>query len=370
MFTGIPQLLRMHTKSATGWSGRHNAAALRQTGVVAGLMLLLVATGCATHQARPLALNAPRSQPATLQVASDRVELKLVTFNVWGLPWWINGASSGRFTRIAGELERLNPDFATLQEVWTRKAARSAATTNNWWTAKVARSHLFFQRSGLVTLSRYPIIGGGFHPFHNARLPDALVSKGALKTTIELEPGVRVNLWNVHLQSGESAIAERSRNRQVDELAAWVAAADDGQVADLVAGDFNCEPGSPPYQRLQEHIGAGALELSRSRPLYTFDGKNPAASKRLALDHVIIRLRQPVEFTCANPTMAFTASKAHDRLSDHCGMQVGFSFAPVLNITERGQPLLLTEGKLFTTRAPDVAIPFANSTSDRPPLPH
>jgi len=230
--------------------------------------------------------------------------------------------------------------------VWTRKAQRSAATTNGWWTAKVARSHLFFRRSGLVTLSRYPIVGGEFHPFHVACLPDAVVSKGALKTTIQLASGVRVNLWNTHLQAGESARADRIRCRQIDELTAWVAASDDGQIADMVAGDFNCEPGSPPYQRLQERFGPGVVDPTRDRSVCTYDGMKPQGPTHLALDHVLIRLRQPLQTAQVNSAVVFNSLRVQDRLSDHLGVLVD------LNLVPRANPATTLDSGLLAARTP------------------
>lgn len=291
----------------------------RATGLI---LLVLTLAGCAQHQPRPLTILAPLDRLHRPVVAEERIELKLVTFNVWGLPTWINGASPERFPRIARELETLNPDFAVLQEAWTRRAQSSAPRGTNWWIAQAACSDSFFRRSGLVTVARHPIVGGEFHPFHIARWPDAIVSKGALKTTIELAPGVRVNLWNVHLQAGESPRADRIRCHQINELAAWVGAANDGQIADLVSGDFNCEPGSPTYQQLQKHIGIGALELGHSQPISTYDGMNPSGREHRALDHVLIRLRHPMLTAQAHPEVAFTSEHPVGRLSDHYGITV------------------------------------------------
>ena len=100
------------------------------------------------------------------------LNLRLVTFNVWGLPSWMTGARSGRYPEIARELERLNPDIILLQEAWTAEARKSAPATGRWAIARAARQHTFFQQSGLMTLSRFPILGGEFYPFTRAAFPD------------------------------------------------------------------------------------------------------------------------------------------------------------------------------------------------------
>lgn len=340
--------MRIQTAS---WSNCVNHVVTHSPGLVAGLILPLAAAGCANHNPRPLSIQSPPAALRQTTTAREQIELKLATFNVWGLPAWINGASPERFLRIARELETAAPDFAVLQEVWTRRAQASAPAGTNWWIARAAQSQSVFRRCGLVTASRHPIVGGEFHPFRCARLPDAIVSKGALKTTIELEPGLRVNLWNVHLQAGESASAERARCRQIDELAAWVRNAEDGQIADLVAGDFNCEPGTLPYQRLQETIGAGALELGGRNAFCTYDGMKPGGHEHLALDHVLIRLRQPMQTVQASPEVAFASDRVEDRLSDHFGVMVG------LSLTASMSPAAGWQAELLASRRPLPAIP-------------
>jgi len=321
----------------------------RYLGVGAAGCLLLAAVGCTSYNPRPLVIQPPRPRPCERPFAENHVQLRLLTFNVWGLPTWLNGASSERFTRIATELESLHPDFAVLQEVWTHRALRTVPATDDWWVTRASRSDLVFRRNGLVTLSRHPIIGGEFHPFRSARFPDSLVTKGALKTTIEVTPGMRINLWNVHLQSGD---ATEIRCRQVAELAAWVRHAQDGQVADLVTGDFNCAPGSEPYRQLVNRIGPGALELSHESPLITYHGSDPDRSGARALDHLFVRLRQPAQTVQAQPEVAFTAGESEDPLSDHYGVLVRLDLAPARGMLQALSAIPLALRDQPVTEAP------------------
>ena len=74
-----------------------------------------------------------------------------------------------------------------------------------------------------------------------SRLP---VTKGALKVTVELPGGERLNLSNVHLQD---AGAQRIKQSQIDQLVGLVRTAGDRQVAEIMGGDFNCTPDSPGF---------------------------------------------------------------------------------------------------------------------------
>ncbi len=184
----------------------------RFAGLLAGVTLVIAASGCASHRPAPL-LIACQPMPAPTRGSDKGVHLKLVSYNIWGLPSWMTGAPPDRYPQIARELERLDPDFILLQEAWTAKARKAAPTNGRWAIARAARQHTFFQQNGLMTLSKYPIIGGEFYPFSRAAYLDLLVNKGALKVTVQLPGGQVLNVWNVHLQQARWPETQRSQVR-------------------------------------------------------------------------------------------------------------------------------------------------------------
>src|SRR5205823_326190 len=160
----------------------------------------------------------PPAAAVLLETAEPRA-LNVVTFNVWGLPKWLNGASSDRFPKIAQQLEQVGTDVVLLQEVWTHRSFSKLSKRPNdsvraWWTASARHRGTFLGQNGLLTLSRYPIISAEVRHFGSARLPDSLMHKGALKVTI-LANGQKFNIWNVHLQDGDTG---KARERQISEL--------------------------------------------------------------------------------------------------------------------------------------------------------
>lgn len=193
-----------------------------------------------------------------------------------------------------------------LQEAWTAKARESAPGDGQWCIARAACQHTFFQQSGLMTLSRFPVISGQFYPFSHAAFPDRFVNKGVLKTTVRLANGQALNIWNVHLQDGGSAAVRLS---QVRELEAWVRAAEDEQVADIVAGDFNCTPESPLYRELSDSFGPSAQELSGKAPFVTFDGLSDKNGPRETLDHIFIRRSSPFQSVRVSPRTSIARDK-------------------------------------------------------------
>src|SRR5678809_193721 len=138
--------------------------------------LMIGSSGCASH--RPAHLQVERPAHASLSRDVDGAQsLRRLSYNIWGLPGWMTGARSGRYPRIARELERLDPDIVLLQEAWTAKARKCAPANGTWWIARPDGQHTFFQQSGLMTLSKFPIIGGEFYPFSQAAFPDRVVCK-------------------------------------------------------------------------------------------------------------------------------------------------------------------------------------------------
>lgn len=273
------------------------------------------------------------SPVATVSLENPGPTLNVVTFNVWGLPKWLNGASSDRFPKIARQLEQIGTDVVLLQEVWTHRSFSKLSEGPNgsgraWWTASARHRGTFLGQNGLLTLSRYPIIDAQVRHFGTARLPDSLMHKGALKITI-LANGQKFNVWNVHLQDGDVGMA---REQQISQLIGWIANAHDGQVADIVGGDFNSTPESRDFGALVAGIGPDVHQFARGHPFPTWDGLKLAPDAAEALDHIFIRLRQSEYEIAAKQERLFAAARPQDRLSDHMGMEALLTFQNVFEI--------------------------------------
>jgi len=126
------------------------------------------------------------------------------------------------------------------------------------------------------------------------------------------------NVWNVHLQDGGSA---QIRLSQVHELVSHVQAADNGQIADLVGGDFNCTPDSPLYEELSNSLGPSVQQLSGAHPFVTWDGLSTKPGAGETLDHIFVRARGLFQNLQAAPRVVFEAASLKQRLSDHLGIE-------------------------------------------------
>lgn len=316
-FTSLDQNARVLNKCLRWLQARP----VREWASDAGLTLALATFGCASGRPTPLLIENPVTVVPAVHPAQP-LNLKLVTYNIWGLPSWMTGAHGGRYPKIARELQRMNPDIILLQEAWTAKARKAAPADGHWAIARAAGQHTFFQQSGLMTLSRFPIIGGEFYPFSRAALPDRLVNKGVLKTTLRLPNGKPLNIWNVHLQDGGS---REVRLSQVRELVSRVRAADDGQIADFIGGDFNCTPDSILYLELSRALGPSVQQLGGVRPFVTWDGLSAQPGAGQTLDYIFIKSDLPFQKWQAMPRATFAAANFAERLSDHLGLEAVLS---------------------------------------------
>jgi endonuclease/exonuclease/phosphatase family metal-dependent hydrolase len=301
---------------------------------LAALSLVIGTSGCASGRPSPLLVEHPVG-PMAQTASNDGLSLKLVTFNIWGLPSWMTGAPAGRYPKIARELERLNPDVILLQEGWTTRARKSAPSNGRWSLARAAGQHTLFQQTGLMTLSRFPIIGGTFYPFSRSAFPDKFVNKGVLKVTVQL-PGRQVlNVWNVHLQDGGPP---EIRLSQIRELVSRVQEAKDDQIADVIGGDFNCTPESSLYWELANSFGSSLQQLNGGSPFVTWDGLSAKPGAGQTLDYVFVRDHTPFQKLRAVPRVAFTASSLDQRLSDHLGIEAVVDFRPDLTLARAMRP--------------------------------
>src|SRR5689334_23258332 len=71
---------------------------VRFAGLLTTLALVSLSPGCASHRPAPLLVE---HQVTTLptNTSQEELSLKLVTYNIWGLPSWMTGAPKGRYPK-------------------------------------------------------------------------------------------------------------------------------------------------------------------------------------------------------------------------------------------------------------------------------
>jgi endonuclease/exonuclease/phosphatase family metal-dependent hydrolase len=220
------------------------------------LLVLILLSGVLFYTAcvaRPQAFEetlAPEA-PVEFPAGVDRQLLRVVVFNVWGLPLF-SDEFDDRMEKIPAEIAALEPDIVCLQEVWTDGSREkiSKALGPSYATARC-------DGGGLMILTRFPILSEAFTPFpFDCALSFAewMGKKGVMEAVLETPQG-RLRVVNTHLalDFGE----DNGRTRQLDFLLELL---EDRRDLPLVIGaDLNtppCRSGEtelrPEYLRILE----------------------------------------------------------------------------------------------------------------------
>lgn len=278
-------------------------------------------------------------------IDTSKASLNIVTYNVWGLPPLFKGSAPKRFELIGKELQKQNLDIICLQEMWDKQTAKIIDTLSYPFCANGGRYPGLRNASGLVTLSRYPIIEEAFYPFKDSSLIERIVKKGVLRTCIATPYG-EVEVLNVHMCSdSETSVAKANaiRMKQVREIISIIESLSNDRPV-IVLGDFNVSDGDQDSELLlqnlqhdlflRSHVDAPLLEQKS-----TFDyDKNSWASKykkigvgfrseSSRLDRIHLNGGFSTAF-CVETEVCFTKpllNKEH-HLSDHFGLKARLTF--------------------------------------------
>lgn len=201
------------------------------------------------------------------------MRLRALTLNVWGLPFGLTRHHDARMQAIGEGFGRWQADVIALQEVWTEDAREILAAAGRragypaLWHREAA-----FGGSGLMVLSRLPIVSQHFTRYRLAGLPqrpfhgDYYSGKGFVSLELATALGP-VHLVDTHLHANYSGPEERDEYRgirasQAIELAA-AARSIRGPVFAL--GDFNTREGEVPYAILRDIGGLRDVAASLDR---------------------------------------------------------------------------------------------------------
>ena len=115
---------------------------------------------------------------------------------------------------------------------------------------------------------------------------------------------------------------------------------EDGQIADLVGGDFNCTPQSSLYRELANSLGPSVRQPGVADPFVTWDGLSAKPRAGETIDYVFIQPRSTCKTVQAVAHVAFTAAGLELRLSDHLGIEAVVNLSPASSLTAVAGPLL------------------------------
>ena len=174
-------------------------------------------------------------------------QLKIVSFNIWDLPYWFVKNRRQRILQIAEYLQRLDAEIICLQEsfdVHHRRLLHEHLGLERYYasggfaeTRKVPLA-VFDTTGGLVIFSKFPILQHQFMPFNHftPSLVERIGRKGVLEATIETPYGV-MQVFNIHLHMGINFFARRARVKQLKSVIERMKAHQHLPI--ILAGDFN-----------------------------------------------------------------------------------------------------------------------------------
>ncbi|MFQ5416653.1 MAG: endonuclease/exonuclease/phosphatase family protein [Myxococcota bacterium] len=275
--------------------------------------------------------------------------MRIATLNVWGLPAPFTPHGARRMRAIGRRLPTLDLDVISFQEVWTSdarrillRAGRAAGLTNAWHTDTA------FGGSGLLVLSRLPMLEVQFEPFELQGQPERITEgeyyggKGFARVRLDTPLGP-VTLINTHLHAryGRQAMREYTslRTAQVVELAIRTRQTTDAIIA---TGDFNFQEGQAGYGVLTGLTGLRdtAAEVEQRQPT-VYSGNPYRFGKRKQdkrIDFVFVRDGDEVGLTTQRVERVF------DEVFEVDGQRAGYSnHAGVLSeidLAQRETPLV------------------------------
>jgi endonuclease/exonuclease/phosphatase family metal-dependent hydrolase len=244
------------------------------------LLAFLTAAACTTPQKQHVSNCFPagaRAAAAGAQPGLASATLKILTFNVEGLPWPAKRHRPPRLREIGRELAEMRakgnaPDVVFLQEAFSTEAARIGARAGYRNYLKGPSSHtrrpptsanadpgLVDKRkrtkgewrpilsSGLYILSDLPLVAVDREPFRSRECAgfDCLSNKGVMHARLAVpRMPAEIDLFNTHLNSrGHAGVSQerslKAHSLQVDELHRYIEAKWDKAHPLIFGGDLN-----------------------------------------------------------------------------------------------------------------------------------
>jgi len=194
---------------------------------------------------------------------------------------------------LARWLERSDLDVVCLQEVVVRGRIALLRSLAPGFPHVVHRPLGFAVRGGLVTLSRWPVVGQRYADFRRhgrwlrAGWTDRVIRKGFLVSELDVG-GRQVVVVNTHLAANYAGYWSRSNGyavlqaAELGQLEEAVGAVDLGCPI-VVAGDFNVPAGTWLFDEFTQRSGLRDA-LDGASPTW-----RPAGPGSRAIDHVLVR---------------------------------------------------------------------------------
>jgi Endonuclease/Exonuclease/phosphatase family len=257
-----------------------------------------------------------RAQPPT----GKQGTFTFLTYNVAGLP----KAISSRHPEVDVQQisSKLNPyDVVAVQEDFAYHDDLIAQLTLPHRTPPKGSGSLLDMGDGLNAFSKFPLTKVDRDKWKEcngllSEKNDCFAPKGLLKFTIELAPGIELDVYNIHTDAGRKAGDASARDKQMVQLNAKIAATSKGK-AILVVGDTNMNQSDEAT--LQALLSGSAL---------TDACRKLSCPEPARYDRIMFRSSAALNFTVKDWHIETNfRDAAGNELSDHEPVKVTFDWA-------------------------------------------
>lgn len=180
---------------------------------------------------------------------------------------------------------------------------------------------------GIVIFSKYPILEEQHYNFENCAngSHDCKVSKGFVKTTLDIGSGRKAYVVGTHLQAGSDIDAINVRNTQVKEISEKISEYHNTNYPMIIAGDFNID------YRGEASESIALIDKLNVTPTFCRVGSNTCnvippftVPDDKALDYIFFKNNHVQPYST---TFSSSKSPIQIALSDHASVKTTFSFA-------------------------------------------
>lgn len=216
----------------------------------------------------------------------SQTALRVITLNLWDLGWGLSSDREQRVKAFCEVLPGLGADLVGLQEVWVESDQKAIA--GQAAAAGLGYTHAFhsgMMGSGLMILSRFPILDVAFHAFRLRSRPekvhrgDYYAGKGIAVARLQTPFGL-LDFYTLHSLAQYAPDYQDEyaghRSAQLYEAANFINAY--SQLTPLiVTGDFNVSPRHLGYRLMTKLAGLTDCyeSLHPNDPSITFSLENP-----------------------------------------------------------------------------------------------
>lgn len=258
-------------------------------------------------------------------------QLKLLTYNIAGLPELISSAMTERASSITSIGERINDfDIVNVQEDFNYNKFLYSKNSHTYRTENMGGVPF---GDGLSTLSNYPIVDFDRVSWTACHGADCLTPKGFTYARVQLAKQVFIDVYNVHATAQDDFEATVARQKNLNQLKKYIQHYSAGRPL-LIMGDFNAHYsyGLDNICSFQQDLGltdAWVNLMNQGRiPLSQREFKARQALDLTdnceGIDKIYYRSNDRIQFDATNYCVQkklFQNSDGHD-LSDHCAVSL------------------------------------------------